>query len=208
MSLSAAAIRLLADKGLSGTDIAEVAEACEPARTSGAARQKRYRERLRNERDVTGDVTPPPNDIYSNPPVLSPKASPSPKERGAFPKPDWADDGIWRDFLVNRKRKGLPNTATAHRKLLADIARLADVNWPPGRLLEAATARGWGAIYESVKDEGNGRSATNGMAGTRQPSGRTGDGFINAIRESRANREAVPWDADDPSRMPRLASLG
>lgn len=46
MSLSAAAIRMMAEKGLSALDIAEIAEACEPASTSGAARQARYRERL------------------------------------------------------------------------------------------------------------------------------------------------------------------
>ena len=63
MSLSAAAIRTLADKGLSASDIADVAEANEPTRSTAAIRQKRYRD---NKRDVTRDVTPPPNDIYSS----------------------------------------------------------------------------------------------------------------------------------------------
>jgi hypothetical protein len=68
MSLTSAAIRLMAQRGLSASDIADIAEANEPARTSGAARQKRYRDNKRNERDVTRNVTPPPNDINSNPP--------------------------------------------------------------------------------------------------------------------------------------------
>lgn len=64
MSLSAAAIRLMADKGLSAVEIAEIAEANEPTRSSAAVRQQRYRARIaaeRNERDVTRDVTQPPS---------------------------------------------------------------------------------------------------------------------------------------------------
>lgn len=45
MSLSAAAIRLMAEKGLSASDIADVAEANEPSRSSAAIRAARYRER-------------------------------------------------------------------------------------------------------------------------------------------------------------------
>lgn len=58
MSLSAAALRLMAAKGLSIEDIIEIAECCE-AKSSGAERQARYRERKanRNESDVTRDVT-------------------------------------------------------------------------------------------------------------------------------------------------------
>lgn len=75
MTMTAAAIRLLAEKGLSALEIAEVAEAMQPARSANAERQARYRERKKvkaEKRYVTRNVTPP-NDIYSNPPV-----SPSP----------------------------------------------------------------------------------------------------------------------------------
>lgn len=68
MTLTAAAIRLLAEKGLSALDIADVAEAMQPERSANAERQKRYRD---NKRNVTRNVTPP-NDIYSNPPELNP----------------------------------------------------------------------------------------------------------------------------------------
>jgi hypothetical protein len=66
----------------------------------------------------------------------------------AFPRPDWAPSDVWGDFLQNRKAKRLRNTATAHRQFLADVDRLTDDEWPPPRLLEHATARGWGAIYD------------------------------------------------------------
>lgn len=68
--MTPAAIRLLAEKGLSGHDIAEIAEALVPARSSGAERQARYRQRKsgkRNEGDVTGDVTRPPNESILTP---------------------------------------------------------------------------------------------------------------------------------------------
>lgn len=79
------------------------------------------------------------------------KSSPSTARRSApdpFPRPDWAEPQVWSDFLRNRKTKRLPNTATAHRKLITDLAAMADDDWPPGRLLEAIVARGWAAAYD------------------------------------------------------------
>ncbi|HLZ78829.1 MAG TPA: hypothetical protein VKQ09_05770 [Sphingomonas sp.] len=71
-----------------------------------------------------------------------------------FPRPDFADPQHWADFLANRKRKKLPNTATAHARLLSDIARLADEEWPPGRILQHAAERGWAGIYDP-RENGN-----------------------------------------------------
>lgn len=70
------------------------------------------------------------------------------KQPDPFPRPDWADEQVWKDFLANRKAKRLPNTATAYAKFLADIDKLTDAEWPPGLLLEHAVARGWGAIFD------------------------------------------------------------
>lgn len=72
MSFNAAALKLMADKGLTARDIAEIAAANE-ARSSAAERQARYRERRRNERNVTRNVTPSPNDID----ILTPSVSPN-----------------------------------------------------------------------------------------------------------------------------------
>lgn len=58
MSLTAAAIRLMAAKGLSAEDIADVAEAMEspaPVLTAGALRTRKWREKKAE--TVTGDVT-------------------------------------------------------------------------------------------------------------------------------------------------------
>ena len=69
-----------------------------------------------------------------------------------FPMPDGVDADHWRDFLANRKRKRLPNTPTAHKRLMQDIARLADEDWPPGRLIEHAAAHGWAALFGPRQD--------------------------------------------------------
>lgn len=69
MSLNAAALRLMREKGLSLDDVVEIAAAME-SRSKAAERQSRYRQR---KRDVTRDVTPPLNEDTSNPPVDKPE---------------------------------------------------------------------------------------------------------------------------------------
>lgn len=99
MSLNAAAIRAMADKGLSGADIAEIAEAMEVrADPTAAERQRRFRAKQHNERDtVTRDVTRdwPPYEVSSTPPEITPveaKASTAPRgraDRGSKIPDDW-----------------------------------------------------------------------------------------------------------------------
>jgi len=119
-------------------------------REGNAERQAAFRARrkdgkvTRNKNNALRGVTPPIDNTHT--PSVSPNGETD--KPVAFPKPDWADVSVWSDFLANRKRKRLPNTATAHKAFLADIARQADAEWPPGRLLEHATAKGWGAIYD------------------------------------------------------------
>lgn len=144
-------------------------KAMQEARDKARERQARKRERDLS-RDVTqhnvtycdSDCSPlsaPPNDIYSNPPHLSPiKQSGG---RDAFPCPDWCEPAVWADLKRNRKSKRLANTATAHSQFLREIQKLADDHWPPGRLVEAIVARGWGGAYDP-RDQGkpsNGRTA-------------------------------------------------
>lgn len=85
MSLNAAQLEYLASKGLTLADAIALAKLADAprSRSSGAERQARYRERLRNAdsvtesvtSDVTSDALPPPNDIYSNPPPTPPVIS-------------------------------------------------------------------------------------------------------------------------------------
>jgi hypothetical protein len=73
MSLNAAALKLLAAKGLSAQDIVELAEALESTaqRSSAAVRQARYRDKRRDERDVTRNVTHPPKEQDQTPHSVS-----------------------------------------------------------------------------------------------------------------------------------------
>jgi len=163
-------------------------------------RDRKRRQRMRDmdgtvtgqSRDMDGTVTDksfPDKEVFPQTPFQ--EINPSKKmgisrarEAGPFPRPDWADPQHWSDLLANRKRKSLPNTATAHKKLIADIHRLTDADWPPGRLLEHAAAKGWAAIY-NPKDDNDGRQRTNTMGGIRRDSseGRTvaaGAAFVAA----------------------------
>jgi hypothetical protein len=91
MSFNAAALRLMANKGLTALDIAEIAEAAETGRSSGAERQARYRARKRAG-DVTSDVTsdchPAPNERDNLTPTHDEKteAKASPKNGTRLPE--------------------------------------------------------------------------------------------------------------------------
>lgn len=143
----------------------------------------------------------PPNPQISPPynPPTTPELSRVPVERAKadpFPRPEWVDGQVWRDFLANRKRKKLANTATAHKRLMDDIHRHADDDWPPGRLLEAATARGWGAIYPSIKD---GNDERPGLSNQQRSRSSTGFGAtVDAAERFRARHQPHRSGAGEP----------
>ena len=109
MTLTAAALKIMAEKGLTAHDVAEIAAANEKrADPTAAARQARSRARkATSQRDVTRD---PPNDNISNPPDTYPKPeglAPSPKskrDRGTRLPDDWVLPSEWRQWA--RERRG------------------------------------------------------------------------------------------------------
>ena len=166
MNLSPEQMQFLADKGLSLAEIIEFARV-QPARTSSAERQARYRARKKAEGsenvtsgDVTRDVTErdtaplslPPNENNSNPPTHTPGNTPCARKADDFPCPDWADPQVWMDLKRNRRTKKLTNTPTAHKRFLAAVEDMADDHWPPGKLLEAIVAKGWGGPHDPRED--------------------------------------------------------
>lgn len=193
MSIIATAVRHLIAAGVTGDALcAAIAEMeadirAEPKpRSAGAIRQARYREAKRNEAsqvtesdacdasDVSTPLSAPPNDIYSNPPHHTPQHSSS--GRDAFPCPDWCDPAVWRDLKRNRKAKNLANTETAHRLFLREIAKFVDDEWPPGRLVEAIVAKGWGGAYDPREASGKTGKSGNGRQGN------SGNSNANAAR--------------------------
>ena len=162
-------MRLLVEKGLSAEDILAIAETMDaPKKRSAAAeRQARYRERVKaadHNETVTDNVTrddnavisaplsPSPKEINSNPHPHTPEHKPRARKADDFPCPDWCDGEVWRDLKANRKTKKLTNTPTAHKRFVAAIEGMADAHWPPGRLVEAIAAKGWGGPHDPRED--------------------------------------------------------
>ena len=116
-----------------------------------------------------------------------------PRASNPFPRPDWADPQHWADFLSNRRKKRLNNTATAYEGFLRDIDRWTDADWPPGRLLELAAGKGWGSINDPTEGSYNGRS--NG--GTNERVG--GPGSNKTLAMLRAANGAIARDREDRS---------
>lgn len=177
--MSASLLARLIEAGTPAALVAEVAMElgkAEAERAVLAERRKNERERKARSRDITGqDVTE--RDERDRLPSLdkspqTPKINPTPlvhtretRTRGAaWPCPEGVNPDHWRDFMGNRRRKKLANTGTAHAGVLRDLENLTDADWPPGRLVELAAAKGWGSIN---KPDGYANGRTNSMAGTR-----------------------------------------
>ncbi len=165
MSLSPAVLDAMLAAGCTAEQIVAVVKADLEAhesqmaekRQKDAERQRKHRERNAESRDVTvtecdsvtDPLSRPPNENNSNPPTHTPGDIPRARKGADFPMVDCTDPDTWADFLRNRKAKKLPNTASAHRKLVADLADIsARTGWPPGRVFAACVAKGWGAIYD------------------------------------------------------------
>lgn len=134
---------------------------------------------------------------------LSPTVATQPPVKRArvadpYPKPEWAEEQHWQDFLANRREKKRRNTATAYQRLLNDIARLADDEWPPPRLLQHAAEEGWAGIYDPrPKDRSNGLQR-------REP---RPDPIAAAWRSAVAEERAERDQADHPGARPALPSV-
>lgn len=187
MSTIAVALKHMLAAGMPHDAIVAAVEEMEssitPARSKGAERQARYRERHKASQSVTSDenVTPtpfpsPPNENNLPPPTHTPENITTRAKAEIFPRPDFAEPQLWRDFLANRKTKRLTNTAAAHDKLLRDIDReSARTGWPPGDVLRACVERGWGAVYEITEQK-------NGTPRTHRD--QSGSSTVNAVQRA------------------------
>ena len=171
MSIIATAVRHLMAAGVTGDALVEAIAEMEAAQPKDAVAEKRRaydrerKKRMREENKSGGSppdsadiadtpaLSPSPNDYNSNPhPHTHPDNTTRARDAEPFPKPEWADPQVWRDLKANRRAKRLPCTPTAHAKLMKDINKLTDDDWPPGRLLQAIVARGWAAAYDPRED--------------------------------------------------------
>lgn len=175
-------MRLLVAKGMSAEDILEIAETLDAPkeRSAGAIRQARHRAKKKAEEegegvtdnvtsDVTGDgndvtnapLSLPPNENNSNPPTHTPGTQTPARKADPFPCPDWCEPAVWSDLKRNRRTKKLTNTETAHKRFVSEVMAMADEDWPPGRLVEAIAAKGWGGAHDPRDDRKPGNDRRN-----------------------------------------------
>lgn len=189
MNLTAAAIRLLAEKGLSAMDIAEIAEAMEPTRTSGAARQARYRERQkRNESDVTRDVTNtplsrPPNENISNPPTHTPDNKKPARAKGTRLPEGWKPNPLSAEIAATVRT--WPDGVEAK-----ELAKFRD--WAASASGPNAVKTNWDAAWRNWlrKADDEGRWKRGPVAG--QPPPGNSSLIANILREETARCTANP----------------
>lgn len=161
MSLSAAAIQMMVDKGLSGQDIADVAAANElKADPTNAQRQARFRaNKKEREAEERNAVTVTRYNGSPNDNILTPSVCEKPKPKGlvkkfAFPAPDGVPEPTWSDFLTSPKRKKAGMSATAYAGICSNLTRLAEAGYPPGEMIALAVERGWTTVkLDWVKNE-------------------------------------------------------
>lgn len=158
----AALVRDMAAAGATAEAIAIAIEAIEARdavaadrRAQAADRKRRQRERERDSHaTVTGQsqdepsLSRPPNENISNPPTHTHPDNISRTRKGGWLCPEGVQQQHWDDYLGNRKRKRLANTQTAYAGQLRQIAKFADDEWPPGRIVQHAAEMGWGGIYD------------------------------------------------------------
>jgi hypothetical protein len=178
-------------------------------RSAGAIRQERYVQRKRqqasemtendvgDDNDVAPALSPSPNEINSNPhPHTHPEGVNAParkaepleahveawlewRQKNPFPRPWWADKQVWADWMKVRSRKGGVNTITAHNGFLADVAKHADAEWPPGLLLSLAVSKSWLSI-----------NRPHGKPANARPQSPSNDEIQNPYARVAARREA------------------
>lgn len=165
VSLNAAMIQAMVDKGLSGQDIADIAKAGEAkVDRTGAERQARHRDKKRGRvtRDSNG-VTPPIEEIIPPLPVISPdgekRKAPRAPAADPFPCPPDCDELDWQGLLESRKAARKPMTASAYRSICKKLAGWAEDGWPPGPILANAAEKGWQTVFptDEMKNQANGQ---------------------------------------------------
>ncbi len=202
MSLNAATIELLLAKGLTGTDLLDVARSLEAGkpRSANAERQQRYRD---NKRNVTRNVTPPIDNTHTpNTLPIEPNGSIAPK--GRKPKSNRRLPDDWQ-----------PEPLTAETAAMVQV-------WQPGRLerelakfkdyWKSASGRkaskdDWQAAWRfwlRNSEDWNGNGTAN--RGTNQ-SGKPQNGFVAACRDI-ANRRFDGPSEDDGRPMRNVTGTG
>lgn len=181
MNLNAAALRLMAEKGLTLLDVAEIVAANEvKSDTTATERQRRCRanKKAMSHRDVTRD---PPNDIYSNPPEhtpIEPNGSIAPKGRKPKPSRRLPDD--WQPEPLTGETAAMVE-AWQPGRLERELAKFKDY-WKSASGRNAAK-NDWQAAWRFWLRNSDDWDKGNGTTNRTSPKQAKVDGFRAAIRQ-------------------------
>lgn len=175
MSVLSVAVKHLIAAGVTGDALVRAIEEMEAAidtRSTGAKRQARYRQNLkeRNEasqsvtRDDSDDLPPaldkeipptPPKEINLTPRAVSVRALA--RKAGGFGPPDGVDLVAWNEFCGQRRK---PITRQAYARMLNTLTETTEAGWPPGEIVGRSIERGWETLF--VPNEAkNGKRTSN-----------------------------------------------
>lgn len=159
-----------------------------------ATQQRRTTDAKKKELETREDIN---SDV---PDGTSPRAR---KRAAPMSKPDDVEDQVWDDFVRLRAKQGAPPTPTAIAGINREAAKLG---WTLNQALTECCERSWRGFKADWVKQGNGRNGTarngNGQAGG------SGDGFLDGIREARANLAARGRQTDDDRGMPYFGGMG
>jgi hypothetical protein len=173
MSLNAAMIQAMVDKGLSAQDIADIAKASEAkVDRTAAERQARYREKKRTRRNaVTSRRDPPIEKDHTPGSEISPDGETQNETcvRDAdWPElPDWLPPKPWNAFLAMRREKRKWPTPDAVELMVGKLERWRAMGHDPTAILNTSTENSWTGIFEP-KASSNDRSPHSARPTTRQ----------------------------------------
>jgi hypothetical protein len=156
MNLNAAALKLMAAKGLTLEDVAEIVAANESRDRTNAERQARHRAKRKEAKSNAVTVTPvtPPNDIDTlTPHEVSEDKSSSPRPKFVLPADIPADP--FQGFVEMRAKSGKRMTDRAKHLAVLRLRKLRDEDgWPPGDVLNHSTLNGYQGLFPP-KDRNN-----------------------------------------------------
>jgi hypothetical protein len=134
-------------------EIARELKALKDIRVNNAARQRRYRSKLRLQRDVTKrdgalQKENPPHPLKKNTSPQVPKGTtPKRGQTAPFPFPSWMPMGAWRQFSEERRNSGRRLTRAAIEVHVAKLEELRRQGHDPERVIKLAIEKAWATFW-------------------------------------------------------------
>jgi hypothetical protein len=154
LSLNAAMIQALVEKGMSAQDILDIAKASEVKLDRTAAdRQARYREKKRTKRNaVTSRRDPPIEEDHTPGSQISSSDETENdvcvRDADWIEIPDWMPPRPWNGYLAMRQDKKAWPTAYAVELIVSDLRQWRAKGHDPGAILNTSTVSKWTGIFE------------------------------------------------------------